>query len=467
MNKPRVLSTTPAAGLTTRLLAAAAVLVTVYYRMPLPFLLLTLFLSYIMWSYYWTLKSCRSASGDCSSGGESIFAGETFTREFRFTNGWLFPLVRCGISFLLPGGLACAGDTPQNMTREPKAAAAPTTTYQLTTAWNYHTVHYAWLPEQKEFTLSLQIRATRRGIYYLPPPHLFVGDPSGLFRGLNLVGNKQVLYVYPRLKNTGELFKTLDFQENNREDNFGLEDRHHARGIRDYQVSDPPKSINWYATARTNSLKTNIYQRKDSQFCLVVLDLCVPAQPVTGAVENTRFEDPGLEEAVGLAAGAALFHLEQGAMTAFYTNATLLQWKQRKTAPLPDDTGAYMSRVRTITTLDYAGGDAQARSILRACAAIDETSRAYEETREKLWEKIRSAPTNTLIYLLVYNNPPASWEENEEYQANRAKNIPPEQFYSPQRLAGLASSRVRLFNLSPAGTPLTGARGTMCPRIQA
>lgn len=453
MNKPRIQSTTPAAGPTARLLAAAAALVTVYYRMPLPFLLLILFLAYVMWSYYWTLKSCRSASGAGSPAGESVFAGETFNREFSFTNGWLFPLVRCGISFLLPEGLACAGDTPRNMTREPRAAAAPATTYQLTTAWDYYTVHYAWLPEQKDFNLGLRIRAGRRGVYHLPPPHLFVGDPSGLFRGLNRVGDPQLLYVFPRLKSTGELFKTLDFQENNREDSFGLEDRHHARGIRDYQVSDPPKSINWYATARTSSLKTNIYQRKDSQFCLVVLDLCVPAQPVTGAVETARFEDPGLEEAVSLAAGAALFHLEQGAMTAFYTNAPLLRWRQKKTDPPPDDTGAYMNRVRTITALDYAGGDAQARSILRVCAAIDETSRAYEETREKLWEKIRSAPANTLIYLLVYNNPPASWEDNEEYWANRHKNIPPEQFYSPRRLAGQASSRIRLFNLSPGSAP--------------
>ncbi|HBX22946.1 MAG TPA: DUF58 domain-containing protein [Desulfotomaculum sp.] len=447
MKNTRVLSTTPAASLAVRLLAAAAALVTVYYRMPLPFLLLILLLSYLMWSYYWTLMSCRSTTGTSLAAQESIFAGETLTREFKFVNGWLFPLVRCGISFLLPAGLTCTGDTPQTMTRESKSGDVPATTFQLAPAWNYYTVHYVWLPEKKEFTVRLQIQAGLRGIYYLPPPHLFVGDPSGLFRGLNQVGREQYLYVFPRLKSTGELHKALDFQENNREDNFGLEDRYQAQGVRDYQLADSPKSINWYATARANSLKSNIYQRKDSQFCLVALDLCVPVQPAY-ALDAARFEDPNLEEAISLAAGIALFHLEQGAMTAFYTNAPLLQWKKKKDNPLPDDTSAYMNRVRPITTLDFAGGTSQAQSILKICAAIDETSRAYPEARDKLWEKIQAAPANTLIYLLRYHDPPASWENDEEYKTKR-DNAAPAQFYSQQRLADLASSRVRLFNLSP------------------
>jgi len=134
-------------------------------------------------------------------------------------------------------------------------------------------------------------------------------------------------------------------------------------------------------------------------------------------------------------------------MTAFFTKAPLLQWKQKKDNPRPDDTSAYMNRSRPITVLNFAGGTGQAQSILKICAAIDETSRAYAEARERLWDKIQAAPANTLIYLLSYHDPPASWENDEEYKANR-DNADPAQFYSPQRLADLASSRVRLFDLS-------------------
>jgi len=84
--------------------------------------------------------------------------------------------------------------------------------------------------KKKEISLRLQFQARLRGIYYLPPPHLFVGDPSGLFRGMNQVGKEQYLYVFPRLLSTGDLFKTLDLQENNREYSFGLEDRYQVFG---------------------------------------------------------------------------------------------------------------------------------------------------------------------------------------------------------------------------------------------
>lgn len=446
MKKIRVLSTTPAASGKVQLAVAAAALVTVYYRMPLPFLLLALYLSYLLWSYYWTMQSCRSTVGESVKLQESIFAGEAFTLDFKFFNGWLFPLVRCGIGLLLPSQLTCSSNAPLAISRVSKSSEVTATTLQLAPSWDYCTVSYGWLPGKKEVTAQLQVKARLRGVYYLPPPHIFVGDPSGLFRGINQVGQEQYLYVFPRLKSIGDIHNTLDFQENNREDNFGLEDRYQAHGVRDYQLADPLKSINWYATARTNSLKTNLYQRKDSEFCLVVLDLCVSSQPVC-AVSSERLEDPQLEEAISLAAGIALFHLERGAMTAFFTNAPLLQWEKKKDNIPPNAAGAYMRKVRSISTLDFGGGTRQAQNILKLCAAIDEYGRANPAEQKKLWSKIQGVPANTLIYLLGYHTPPANWNDVEEHNNGRDASDPA-QFYSPQKLAGLPSARVRLINLS-------------------
>lgn len=451
MKKPRVLSTTPAAGVKVQLVVAAAALVTVYYRMPLPFLLLILYLFYLVWSYYWTLMSCRSTVGESSAAPVNIFAGETFSRDFRFYNGWLFPLVRCGISFLLPARLTCSSDVPIAISKlSGDSDIDSATTLQVFPVWNSCTVFYAWLPEKKEITVRLQFKAASRGIYYLPPPCLFVGDPSGLFRGMNQVGREQHLYVFPRLESAGDIFKTLDLQENNREDSFGLEDRYQAQGVRDYQMSDSPKSINWYATARANSLKTNIYQRKDSEFCLVVLDLSAAGQSIY-ADNSARLEDPSLEKAISLAAGIALFHLEQGAMTAFFTNAPTLRWEISDSGPRPDRAGAYMKRISQITALDFAGGTPQAQKILKLCASIDETNRAKPEAQQKLWSLIQKIPANTLIYLLAYHDPPQNWLNTEENSDHASHD--PAGFYSPQKLAGLASSRVRLINLSKGRGP--------------
>ena len=153
MKNPRVLSTTPAAGVKVQLVVAAAALVTVYYRMPLLFLLLILYLFYLVWSYYWTLMSCRSTVGESSTAPVNVFAGETFSRDFRFYNGWLFPLVRCGISFLLPARLTCSSDVPIAISKLSGGSDIDSaTTLQVFPVWNSCTVFYAWLPGKKEIT---------------------------------------------------------------------------------------------------------------------------------------------------------------------------------------------------------------------------------------------------------------------------------------------------------------------------
>lgn len=431
MRKIWVSSTTSAAGTNVRIAAALAVMATAYFRLQLPFFLLTLYLAYLLWSYCWTMMSCRSAVGESTAVQERIFAGEAFDWDIKISNGWIFPLVRCGVSVFLPCHFEISGGVPivsRIISGNEDIHVLPG---EIFPRWNCCTALYAWLKEKKEIAVSLRLKAQLRGVYYLPPVHFFAGDPSGLFRGVSRMGGEQYIYVFPRLKSAEELVKTLTFEENQREDSMGPEDRCLIRGVRDYQLSDDLKSINWYATARTGSLKTNIYQRIDAEYCLVVFDLSASDQESSN-IDFTRTEDALLEDAISLAAGLALYHLEKGAKAAFYTNAPLLHWEKKEDCP-PDRMNAYMKRTRRITTLDFAGGEEQAQKILKLCAEIDETSRAYSDQQEKLWEKVRQIPANTLVYLLHCHNPSARC------------------FYSPQRLADLASSRVRLLDLPQRG----------------
>jgi hypothetical protein len=94
MKMRKVTSTTPISDPKVQLLVAVAALAAAYYRMPLTFLLLILYLSYLLWSYYWTMMSSKFTTGESSATANSVFAGETLTREFKFLNSWLFPLVR-------------------------------------------------------------------------------------------------------------------------------------------------------------------------------------------------------------------------------------------------------------------------------------------------------------------------------------------------------------------------------------
>ncbi|KJS84170.1 MAG: hypothetical protein JM58_11550 [Peptococcaceae bacterium BICA1-8] len=445
MKKLQILSTTPIASIGARFAVLFGAILTIYYRQPLPFFLLILYLSYLLCSYYWTRMSCRSTVGNGTALQQGVFAGETFNWEFGFSNQGFFPLVRCGIYFFIAQQFGFSSNLPLSSSLISGNEELTPSSQEIYPSWNSCTLSYAWLPEKNEVNVALDIQAQLRGIYYFPPVHFFVGDPSGLFRSMNQISQEQYLFVFPHLRSTEGILKILTFEENHREDSFGLEDRYQLQGVRDYQQSDSPKSINWYATARGGSLKTNIYQRTSSEYCLVVLDLCVRSQPIYG-LDYARLEDPLLEEAISLAAGIALYHLEQGAKTAFYTNAPLLKW-EKKDDFSKDSTRAYMKKVRKITTLGFAQGEKQGQNILKLCASIDETSRAHFEEQEKLWAKVKDAPANTSIYLLGYHNPPASWYKIRDYNSDNA-SLNSANFYTSQKLGSLSSSKVRLLNLS-------------------
>lgn len=451
MSKPKILSTTTIASNKARWAVFLAAMLTIYYHLPLPFFLLMLFLAYLICSYCWTMASLRFTEGKCRGLEKRIFTGESFKLAYKLENQGYFPLVRCGLLLQIPQqfGVTTGNGLPVSSVFTGGEILDPPAN-EVYPSWNTYTFSYAWLKEKDEIEISLALEARLRGIYYFPAVQFFVGDPSGLYRGLKLISQDQYLYVLPRLKGTEDIQKIIVFEENNREDIFGLEDRYQVQGVRDYQQSDSPKSINWYATARGGSLKTNLYQRTSSEYCLVVLDLSVGNCPQY-EFNCIRYEDPALEEAVSMAAGIALYHLEQGAMTAFYTNAPLLQW-QKRDIPISDRPLHYMAKVKKITTLDFAQGEIQGQKILELCAGIDETSRASSNGQNKLWEKIQEAPANTTIFIIGYHNPPESWSKMLDYDGDSAR-LQAEGFYTRQRLGALSSSKVRLFNLTRGGVP--------------
>lgn len=433
------------AGIQIRIALIASTILTAYYRLPLPFLALLLCLLYLLWSYSWTLMSCRYTEGESRSGPERMFAGDTVDREFKFTNRWILPLVRCGLDLLLPRQFSVTASAPVLISPEQRNENLAVPSGQIHPDWNRCSVTYAWMSENKEAALRLKVTAPSRGVYYLPPAHLFTGDPSGLYRGMKRLEKEQYWYVFPDLQKDTSLMKALIDEEFRREDSWGIEDRYEYRGVRDYQPADPPQSINWYATARSGNLKTNLYQRKRAERCLVVLDLTAPGYLHQHA--STRYvEDPALEQAISLAAGIALSYLEKGSNTAFYTNAPLLRWVRQKSGA----NNVYQERIRALSTIDFARGNRQSQRILELCAAIDSAGRAFPSEQNRLWSNIAGVPAKTLIYIITYHALPAGMKETAENgNAGNIGDPDPALFYSTGRLAMLSSSRVRLCHLTP------------------
>ncbi|NLZ92720.1 MAG: DUF58 domain-containing protein [Firmicutes bacterium] len=444
MKKYRVISTTPIAGFPARLLLTILLLLTAYYRLKLFYLAVSLYLVYLLWSYYWAISSCRYINAKVNNSQRNIFTGETLSWEVKLANGWNLPVVRSSIDFTLPAFFAVADDKIF-VSEEPKEVNAENSSC-IFLPWQQYSAYYAWLKAKEEVNFTIEVKAQLRGIYYIPPVEFSVGDPSGLFYGKREITAGDYLYVYPQLQKEVAIAQALALTEKQLESGNALEDRYTVIGVRSYQLTDPIKSINWYATARTGSLKSNLYARKNSFNCLIVFDTSVYEQPAD-VTEIVRAKDPLLENAISFAVSLALFQLEQGAKTAFYTNSPLLQWQYREelrqTKKLP-----YLKRVRKISDITFADGDEQAQRILKLAASIDESSRASREEQEKLWLKVMETASDSMVYILTYNRPPAFWSSltgSDETTEKLAEN--PHEFYSAARLAALQAAGYQLINL--------------------
>ena len=420
-------------------------ILTAYYKMLWAFILLALLLAYALWSWLWTLLGCRRLWADDPLKQTALFANDKLALTWSFENAWRFPLARCGIRFFLPDAFIC--DSDENINTVKEEPQETTSAHDvLSPAWTIATAQWLWLAAGERRTVSMTLTAPLRGSYYLPPARVFSGDPSGLYEGFCQTGKAHFLNVFPALKGEADIARTLAFDENLLQDLLGLDDPYQAVGTRDYEMGDSPKRINWYATARTASVKSNIYERQISASCIVALDLSCGFVPIVQP-NAPREAQPQLEEAISLACSIALSQLSRGIKTAFVTNAPTLRWVRATQKPPPGGIDFWPKRNRAMTLVEAELGPRQERRILELCARIDDTSRATTATQQLLWQHLLQIPPQTAVFLLGYHTMPKNWEiykqiENQQVVAN------PADFYTPGRLAGLPTTLVRVIDLS-------------------
>ncbi len=446
MKKTVLNSTTFWADWRLWLVFAALGALAVYSEMLWAFVLIALLLAYELWSYLWTFWGCRHLQADDPLEQTGLFAKDTLRLTWHFKNAWHFTLARCGLRLFLPDAFACSAADGICITEK-----APQDTISerdvLRPAWKVITAQWPWLGAGAQRFVEIELNAPLRGCYYLPPARAFSGDPSGLYEGFCQTGRAHFLNVFPAIKGEAELARSLSFDKNMLADLLGFEDPYQAVGTRDYETGDSPKSINWYATARTASVKSNFYQRQNAASCIVALDLSCGFVPVVEPDEPRR-EDPPLEDAISLACGIALAQLSRGVKTAFVTNAPTLSWDRVTTKMPPGDFGVRLKRSRTLTALAAGLGTEHERHILELCAHIDDTSRATCAGQQKLWEHLLNIPPQTAVYLLCYHTMPKAWVRLKASAETGEAVEDPAAFYTPGRLAGLPASVVRVMNLS-------------------
>lgn len=164
------------------------------------------------------------------------------------------------------------------------------------------------LPPRRAVRNQTRIEGLPRGIYALSDIVLSAGDLFATFRGKLSVDSVTQLTVYPEKIPATKLalpFRSMLGTVLTRR--LSLEDPFQLRGIRQYEIYDSMRDINWKASAKTGELKVNQHEYTTDEALILLLDL------------ETGTEDQR-ETVLSLASSLCQLFLRRGVSVALQTN---------------------------------------------------------------------------------------------------------------------------------------------------
>lgn len=188
----------------------------------------------------------------------------------------------------------------------------------------------------QKITREISFRCSHRGYFTMDKIYLISSD---LLFSREYVSEADInvrLYVYPGPVDSSRL--QIPFQKmlgTVLTKRFINEDPFEFKGIREYQVFDTLKTINWKASAKAGSLMVNVFDYTSSQQIRIFLNLDQAA---------LRKQEDVLEESIRIAAALSEGFISRGVPTALDTNGTDLL--THGPASIPAGSGA--SHIRTM-----------------------------------------------------------------------------------------------------------------------
>lgn len=134
-------------------------------------------------------------------------------------------------------------------------------------------------PGQTKY-LRYTIHCRRRGYFQIGPTVLETGDPVGMYRRFRLGTRPVFVTVLPKIEllSTFEIGSRRPIGEIRIRANI-MPDPTRLRGIRQWQIGDPMRSVHWAATARTGTLHSKIYEPSSVIGSTLILDMHVATNP--------------------------------------------------------------------------------------------------------------------------------------------------------------------------------------------
>ncbi|GEM_PF-4018067 len=164
---------------------------------------------------------------------------------------------------------------------------------------------------------TARISALRRGYYRFGPTQWDASDVLGLYRTTKRFEADSALTVYPRLFSPEQLqLPTEAILGDLRRRSF-VEDPSWYRGARDYRSSDPMKTIDWLATARTRRMQVKVFEPTVHPKLMILANLHAFERISRGVI--TEY----MEDVISAAGSIARWGLETGFEVGLHSNGAL------------------------------------------------------------------------------------------------------------------------------------------------
>ena len=168
-----------------------------------------------------------------------------------------------------------------------------------------------------------RLQCQSRGYYRVGPARLRSGDVFGLFIRERQDSQVDHLLVYPRVVPLTRLGlpSRRPFGETKGGERI-FEDPSRFLGLRDYRPSDPPKRVDWKATARRQALQVKVFEPTVTAHLIVLLNISTFEVPWRG------YDPVLLERAITVAASVAKHAFDEGCAVGLLVNANFPQSDQ-------------------------------------------------------------------------------------------------------------------------------------------
>lgn len=292
-------------------------------------------------SWMWNKVSLQEVTYERELSQQRVFIGEEVTMKISLTNKKPIPL----------GKVRAEDEMPKSVTI---AEADVVSSYSPESQTMRHSTSMGLY---ERIRWEYKLTCSRRGFFRLGPVRLDSGDLFGLFSSREEIRGDDYILVYPKVVPLPQL--GLPFGRPLGESRDGIriyEDTSRPMGLRDYQLGDPLKIVDWKATARMQQLQVRTFEPSSTMTLILVVAVDTTAHYWEG------YSSVYLERVITAAASIASYASEQQYSMGLFSNGTpVLADRPMRVPPSrsPEQLSVILEALATVRPIAIGPMDAQ------------------------------------------------------------------------------------------------------------